>query len=175
MSTRTGKPEGMSLFYRIASESTAVTSGGASPDPIASFDRYPTLLANTLAAETIIEGDFIVFCTDGANGATCTIELRLGGTGGGIIVTSGSIDPATNDWVQGHYSIEILTTGGGGTFNAIGTIVNQLASGVTSSVSFTRAGAIDTTANKDLMVCITWSGTAGDDALLGYFTTKVMP
>lgn len=107
---------------------------------------------------------------------TWRVRLRLGaaGVGGVLIVDSLAFDLAANKGVYIEGLLQVMTTGGAGTFSSYCRLVNEAMGTVIET--FLASGALDTTVDRDLTATGESStASANQQMTLRQFEAEVMP
>jgi predicted RecA/RadA family phage recombinase len=124
------------------------------------FNKSVTIPANRLKKGDVIRvrGQGIVTNQNATD--TLTIQLKLGGTAGVQIVTTGAIDPATNDIFYIEADLVVRTVGVAGTIVATGLQALGTPGTVTGKPFLKASTLVDTTITQDLIVSATWSAAS---------------
>lgn len=144
------------LVYSADAASNAITNTTTET----AFNKSVTIPAGRLKKGDVIRvrGQGIVTNQNATD--TLIVQLKLGGTAGVQIVTTGAVDPATNDMFYLEADLVVRTVGVGGTIVATG--LQALGTpGTVSGKPFLKASTvIDTTITQDLVITATWSAAS---------------
>jgi predicted RecA/RadA family phage recombinase len=127
------------------------------------FNKSVTIPANRLKKGDVIRvrGQGIVTNQNATD--TLTIQLKLGGTAGVQIVTTGAIDPATNDIFYLEADLVVRTVGVAGTIVATGLQALGTPGSVTGKPFLKASTVVDTTITQDLVISATWSAASASN------------
>ncbi len=121
------------------------------------FNKSITIPANRLKKGDVIRVRAQGIVSNQNSTDTLTIQLKIGGTTGTSIVSTGAVDPATNDIWYIEADLVIRTVGASGTFVATGLQALGVPGTVTAKPFLKASSTIDTTLPQDLIVSATWS------------------
>jgi predicted RecA/RadA family phage recombinase len=129
------------------------------------FNKSVTIPAGRLKKGDVIRvrGQGIVTSQNAAD--TLTVQLKLGGTAGVQIATTGAVDPATNDLVYLEADLVVRTVGVGGTIVATGLQALGTPGTVTGKPFLKASTVVDTTITQDLVVTATWSAASASNVV----------
>jgi predicted RecA/RadA family phage recombinase len=127
------------------------------------FNKSVTIPANRLKRGDVIRvrGQGIVTSQNAAD--TLTVQLKLGGTAGVQIATTGAVDPATNDLFYFEADLVVRTVGMAGTIVATGLQALGTPGTVTGKPFLKASTVVDTTITQDLVVTATWSAASASN------------
>jgi predicted RecA/RadA family phage recombinase len=144
------------LIFSAEAASNAVTNTTVET----AFNRSVTIPAGRLKKGDVIRvrGQGIVTSQNATD--TLTVQLKLGGTAGVQIATTGAVDPATNDIFYIEADLVVRTVGAAGTIVATGLQALGTPGTVTGKPFFKASTVVDTTITQDLVVSATWSAAS---------------
>ena len=151
------------VIYRQVAASSAIANTATET----AFDKFPTIIADSLVAGSHARFSAAGLFSTGITAATWTARVRYGGIAGVIVLdfpaVTITISQTDRQWrVDGLLGIR--TDGASGTAVAHGYTTSRSATGVSIAQVYvnvpTPGFALDTTANKDLVV--TWQWSAAD-------------
>ncbi len=127
------------------------------------FNKSVTIPANRLKKGDVIRirGQGIVTNQNATD--TLTVQLKVGGTAGVQIATTGAIDPATNDIFYIEADLVVRTVGVAGTIVATGLQALGTPGTVTGKPFLKASTVVDTTITQDLVVSATWSAASASN------------
>lgn len=127
------------------------------------FNKSVTIPANRLKKGDVIRvrGQGIVTNQNATD--TLTVQLKVGGTAGVQIATTGAVDPATNDLFYIEAYVVVRTVGVGGTIVATGLQALGTPGTVTAKPFLKASTVVDTTITQDLVVSATWSAASASN------------
>lgn len=146
-----------------AAELPLIYSSDAASSPVFNtttetpFNKSVTIPANRLKKGDVLRVRAQGIITNQNSTDTLTIQLKLGGTAGIQIATTGAVDPATNDIWYIEADLVIRTVGASGTFVATGLQALGVPGTVTAKPFLKASTTLDTTVAQDLIVSATWS------------------
>lgn len=143
------------VVYRTVADGTAHTSS-TTETAIGSY----SIDANTLAAGTIVEVEYMGIATAATNTDTLLVKLYIGGVGGTAVLTGTATDIAANAIFSGKATIQIRTAGTSGTFVAHGHHTDVPAASGTATIGIaerTASTAINTETAQVIAVGADWS------------------
>jgi len=129
------------------------------------FNKSVTIPANRLKKGDVIRVRAQGIVSNQNATDTLTIQLKIGGTAGVQVATTGAVDPATNDIWYIEADLVIRTVGAGGTFVAAGLQALGTPGTVTAKPFLKASSSIDTTITQDLIVSATWSAASASDVV----------
>lgn len=165
--TGTGNELVPTLVKNLAAAGTAVTAS-STETAAAAF----TIPANSLQPGSLIRVRFQGIATATNSTDTLTVKLYIGGLTGTALISMAATDVANNDVFQGEYEIAVRTIGASGTIVGCGTYKSIPAAEGTMTIKddILASTTLDTTANQDVTVSLTWSTTnAGNSARVDFF------
>lgn len=158
------------LWYSLAAAGTAVTASSTETAAAAA-----TIPANSLQPGSLIKVRFQGIATATNSTDTLTVKLYIGGLSGTALISMAATDVANNDVFHGEYEIAVRTVGASGTIVGCGTYKSIPAAEGTMTIKddILASTTLDTTANQDITVSLTWSTTnAGNSARVDFFRVE---
>ncbi len=147
---------GTSLLYANVADSAEVENTVTET----AFDKSKTINGAELRAGDVLEVIARAHVVDNNSTDTLTLKLYVGTE---EIVTTGAVDVADNDIGFIHAFIQIRTTGGSGTLNAVGTVALGVPGTVTAKPFRKDEATEDISGDVALTVQATWSVAHADN------------